>query len=274
MKKNLIKVEDFSYNPTDPRYTFLSLTTKTYPHGHEDEVLKFLPSLKKDRVGNYYKIIGSNPTTMFTSHLDTADRRQNDTTLYSYVENGEEFIVTDGKSILGADDKAGVTVMLYMIANNVPGLYYFFIGEEVGGIGSGDLADIYREVDYLKNIERCVSFDRRACHSIITKQLSRDCCSSEFANALCSEYNRLGFSMKPDNTGIFTDSAFFMDLIPECTNISVGYYNEHTSKEMQNMTHLIKLCTASVSVDWNSLPTTRSFNESLKRIKGFGDFYK
>jgi hypothetical protein len=72
-----IKSTKFVYNPKDPRSTFLSLVTKTYPHGYEDEVLKFLPNLKKDIVGNYYHIVGSNPRTMFTSHLDTADHRQN-----------------------------------------------------------------------------------------------------------------------------------------------------------------------------------------------------
>ena len=38
-----IEVEEFKYNPKDPRSTFLSLVTKTYPYGHEEEVLQFLP---------------------------------------------------------------------------------------------------------------------------------------------------------------------------------------------------------------------------------------
>ena len=82
-----IQIKEFSYNPKDVRSTFLSLVTKTYPHGHEDEVLKFLPSLQKDEVGNYYKIIGKTPQTMFTSHLDTADREQKDTKLFSMIED-------------------------------------------------------------------------------------------------------------------------------------------------------------------------------------------
>ena len=40
------------------------------------------------------------------------------------------------KTILGADDKAGMVILLYMIEKKIPGLYYFFIGEEVGCIGS------------------------------------------------------------------------------------------------------------------------------------------
>jgi hypothetical protein len=257
VEKKKIEKDKFEFSPKDPRRTFLSLVSRTYPHGHEEEVLEFLPELNKDSIGNYYKIIGSSPTTMFTSHLDTADHRQNDVVLYSDRESGSEIISTDGKTILGADDKAGVTVMLYMMEKGVPGLYYFFIGEERGGIGSRQLSEIFGELDYLKEIKRCVSFDRRDCHSIITRQLSKECCSNEFAEALCSEYNKSGFSMRPDPTGIFTDSAMLMGKIPECTNVSVGYYKEHTPGEHQNMDHLIKLCEASVEVDWDSLPTVR-----------------
>jgi hypothetical protein len=254
-----IPVERFSFNPKDPRSTFLSMVTKTYPHGHEEEVLEFLPNdLKKDKFGNYYKIIGSNPKTMFTSHLDTADRKQEITTLYSHEnEDGDEIITTDGSSVLGADDKSGVTVMLYMMAHNIPGLYYFFIGEERGGIGSRALNDEFDRFDYLKNIKYCVSFDRRRTVSVITHQMGRRCASDEFGTALCEEYNKSGLGLLLDSTGVFTDSASFIENIAECTNISVGYLNEHTGKELQNMTYLIELCKASVKVNWDSLPVKR-----------------
>ena len=258
-----ITVAPFKYNPLDPRSTFLSLVTKTYPHGLEDEVLQFLPELDKDLVGNYYKIIGSKPTTMFTCHLDTADRKQGITRLYSIQEDGQEHIITDGSTILGADDKSGTTVMLYLMANNVPGLYYFFIGEERGGIGSHDLANVYDEVEYLKEIKRCVSFDRRKTISVITAQAGGRCCSDEFGQALCDAYNASGLNLKIDPTGVYTDSASFIDHIPECTNVSVGYYNEHTGKEKQNMDYLIDLCKASVNVDWDKLPTTRNLEDKI-----------
>jgi hypothetical protein len=254
-----IPVERFEYKPKDPRSTFLSMVTKTYPHGHEDEVLEFLPDLEKDKYGNYYKIIGGNkaPNVMFTSHLDTADRAQKITTLYSREEDGDEIIFTDGSTILGADDKSGVTVMLYMMAHNIPGLYYFFIGEERGGIGSHMLAADFYLVDYLKNVKKCISFDRRRTVSVITSQMGRVCCSNTFGSALCDEYNKNGLDLSLDPTGVYTDSASFIDDIPECTNVSVGYENEHTGRELQNMTYLIKLCEASIKVDWEGLPVAR-----------------
>jgi uncharacterized protein YqkB len=266
-----ITVGEFKYNPKDVRSTFLSMVTMTYPHGHEHEVLKFLPqNLKKDVVGNYYYIIGDKPETMFTSHLDTADRNQSEVNLFSVIHEGNEYIITDGNTILGADDKSGVTIMMYMMAHNIPGLYYFFIGEERGGIGSHQLSYVYDEVEYLKNIKRCISFDRRKTHSVITQQMGRKCCSNEFATALCKEFNKSGLKLSLDPTGVYTDSASFIDQIPECTNVSVGYNKEHTRDESQNMTYLIKLCQATLRVNWNSLPTVRKVGideELLKKYK-------
>lgn len=274
-----ISIPKFEYNPKDPRSTFLSLTTKTYPHGHEEEVLQFLPDLDKDSYGNYYIIIGDNkqPSVMFTSHLDTADRKQVPTTLYSREEDGSEIIYTDGTSILGADDKSGVTVMLYMMAHNIPGLYYFFIGEERGGIGSNMVSADFDKIEYLDNIKKCISFDRRKTESVITQQLGRVCCSDQFGKALCVEYNKSGLNLSLDPTGIYTDSASFIDDIPECTNVSVGYNNEHTGREYQNMTFLTKLCEASLKVNWEELPVIRKVGldqELIAKHKGLIDDVK
>ena len=262
-----IEHKPFVYNPKDVRSTFLSLVTKTYPMGHETEVLEFLPDLEIDKFGNYYKVIEGDDTTMFTSHLDTADRAQLPTSLLSKIEDGDEYIYTDGKSILGADDKAGVAVMLYMMENKIPGIYYFFIGEERGGIGSRDLASEYSSFEFLKNVKKCVSFDRRKTGSVITSQYGRVCCSNEFATALCKEYNKSGLNLSTDPTGVFTDSASFIDDISECTNVSVGYNNEHTAREIQNMTYLEKLAKASLKVNWSQLPAVRKvgINEELLR---------
>ena len=252
-----VEHQPFVYNPKDVRSTFLSMVTMTYPMGHEEEVLKFLPNLTEDIHGNYYKIIPGDEKTMFTSHLDTADRKQVPTKLLSKMIEGEEYIYTDGSSILGADDKSGVAVMLYMMAHNIPGLYYFFVGEERGGIGSRKLADVFDDTDYLKDIKRCISFDRRKTTSIITSQYGRECCSTEFGNALSREYSKGGLRLSLDDTGIFTDSASFIDDISECTNVSVGYNNEHTGKEIQNITYLEKLAKASIKVNWKNLPAVR-----------------
>jgi hypothetical protein len=229
--------------------TFLALTSKTYPYGFEDELVSFLPKgYFQDRHGNYFYKIGESRTA-FTSHLDTACKDQ----VNIVHEFDGNIIKTDGKSILGADDKAGVTILLYMIEKNVPGLYCFFFGEEVGCIGSG----LASSDPMFKDYNRMISFDRRGTNSIITFQSSKRCCSEVFAKELSKEYNRYGMTMAPDDTGVYTDSAEFTSVIPECTNISVGYYKEHTHTEQQDITHLIKLCDASVKINWENLSTKR-----------------
>jgi hypothetical protein len=235
--------------------TFLRLTSKTCPYGYEDDfvqdVMRFIfpDDIKKDIHGNYFYQVGKS-RTIFASHIDTVSKE--------YVDVNQLFdgdiIRTDGNTTLGADDKAGVTVMIWMIINKIPGLYYFFIGEEVGCIGSG-LASKYG--DFKGKYDRVISFDRRGTDSVITYQSSTRCCSDKFAQELSDQLNKSGMSYKKDDTGVYTDSAEFMSIIPECTNISVGYYKEHTTQEHQDINHLINLANACVNVNWEKLPVKR-----------------
>lgn len=236
----------------DIKGKFLSLTKKTYPHGTEEFLENQLPKgFEMDGHGNYFLKIGDS-RTMFTCHLDTACSKHEEVT---HILDGQ-FIKSDGSTILGADDKSGMVILLYMIEKKVPGTYYFFIGEEVGCVGSRRLSSSYVDGSY----DRCISFDRRGYNSIITHQLWSRCCSEDFANSLKSEINKTGLRFQLDDGGMVTDSASFMDQIPECTNISVGYFNEHTTREMQDIGFLEKLCVAVSGVDWESLHT-RDMND-------------
>ena len=250
------------------RRKFLQLTKQTVPYNTEDKLFKYLPKgIKKDKFGNYYYTVGSDFTTMFTCHLDTACSYEKKV---NHVQT-KDTIKTDGKTILGADDKAGMVVILYMISKKVPGLYYFFIGEEVGCIGSNDLSTDFNWPD----IKKVVSFDRRGTTSVITEQLYGRCCSDEFATSLSNLLNStgMGLCLSPDDTGLITDSAQFVDLVPECTNISVGYYNEHTTNEIQDIDYLTRLCRACTLIDWESLPIVRDPSEiSEYAIPGWDDY--
>ena len=117
----------------------------------------------------------------------------------------DNIIKSDGTSILGADDKAGVTILLYMIKNKVPGLYYFFLGEEVGCVGSRKVSTKVKSIveekesegkseweKTIKKIKKVIAFDRRGYDSVITHQSSSRCCSDNFAQALSEELNKNG----------------------------------------------------------------------------------
>ena len=246
---------------------FLELTSRTYPHGTEKDVFPLLNSdLKEDEFGNLFIKIGESDV-MFTSHLDTATSALSEVV---HVIDGVN-IKTDGKSILGADDKAGVTIMLHMIENNIPGLYYFFLGEEVGCVGSRKVATKYKE-EKQEGINKVISFDRRGTTSIITFQSGSRCCSDKFGDELSKQLNLANdtFSYKNDTTGLLTDSIQFVKLYPECTNISVGYQNEHTFSEVQDIEHLEKLAEACLKVDWNNLPVDRDPSKTEYNYVSYG----
>jgi hypothetical protein len=260
------------------KQTFLNLTKQTYPHGTESEIFSLLPkNLETDEFGNLFLQIGEYPSTMFTSHLDTASH---DKKIVNHVFVGN-IIKTDGTSILGADDKAGVTIMLYLIKNNIPGLYYFFLGEERGCIGSKKVANKHRN-EPLPNIKKVVSFDRRGTDSVITFQSGSRCCSENFGNALSIALNEkskkevtinLQFNYQNDPTGVYTDSYQFVSIYPECTNISVGYMNEHTGRETQDILHLEKLCKTVVLIDWEKLPVERNPQVEESRSRNNYSYY-
>jgi hypothetical protein len=247
---------------------FLELTNRTYPHGTEGELFPILfntvDGLQSDEFGNLFIKVGESDV-MFTSHLDTATSAN---TPVNHVFDGK-IIKTDGKSILGADDKAGVTIMLSMIKNNIPGLYYFFLGEEVGCVGSKKVAAVQKETK-IEGINKVISFDRRGTTSVITYQSGRRCASDTFGRALAGELNKAddSFEYIIDPTGVLTDSVQFISIYPECTNISVGYQSELTFSETQDIEHLTKLAEACLKVDWNGLPVER--DPSVTEYKSYG----
>lgn len=237
---------------------FLKLTKSTMPNGHEKLMENYFPKgWKKDFHGNYYIKIGD-PTTMFTSHIDTADSGQPKEV--THVIKGD-IIETDGKTILGADDKAGTTIMIHMIEQGKEGLYYFFLNEEHGCVGSNALKrhlESNKEDELYKKITKVVSLDRRDDDSVITFQCGERCCSDEFGDELAKRLNEAGgFKYKKDPTGAVTDSHHLAGIFSECTNLSVGYKDQHSVREEQNIAFLAKLAEACVKVDWETLPTKR-----------------
>ena len=239
---------------------FLNLTRMQIPFNFEQTLAHLFPrDMKTDEHGNYYIKIGESKT-MFCGHLDT----------YSYefkkvfhVIEGDK-IKTDGTTTLGGDDKAGITIMIKMIEAKVPGLYYFFRGEE--GVTSptgtwGSKQALKTNKSLFEKYDKCVAFDRRGKDSIITQQMYSFCCSDEFAGELVDAFEKEGLDYVEDPTGMWCDSGVFMDLIPECTNISVGYKDEHTFNETQDIAHLEKLVSACININWEKLPVKRDPNE-------------
>lgn len=194
----------------------------------------------KDAYGNRFFSIpqkdGSDPRIAFTSHCDTmSDDRLSIYHQVMYNKTNDVLFRRNGEC-LGADDGTGVWLMLEMIDAKIPGLYCFYLDEETGREGS-KWSWVHNK-DRYQHIDTVISFDRMNTGDIIATQRGSRCCSTEFQDELAK---LLGGNYKPGARGSFTDSATFMDDLPECTNISVGYFNQHTDMETQNVTHALWL---------------------------------
>lgn len=202
-----------------------------------------------------------NSKTLFSCHLDTV-----------HCTPGEQVVMWDEEislfykeesaahqlgEPLGADNGAGIWLLLNMIDADVPGTYLFHFGEEVGGVGSRGMA--LHHSKFLGKFDRAIAFDRMSTGSVITHQAMGRCCSDEFGGALADALNcaQRSFTYRLDDGGKFTDTANYIDLIGECTNVSCGYDMEHTPNEILDMEHLTMLRQACIEIDWEALPTVR-----------------
>ena len=219
-----------------------------------------LPVTAVDEHGNIHvDLRGTTSRTLFTAHTDTVHHGggANTVRVDSVSEPGQTFWRADSGAALGADDGAGVALMHHMIERHVAGYYIFFRGEEAGGVGSKGLAA--SQPDLLKLFDRAIAFDRANYYDVITHQSGGRCASDEFAQALSDQINCTSddFMYCPDSGGVYTDTAEFTHLIPECTNLSVGYFSQHGDREHQNVTFLQNLADALCLVKWDDLPTVR-----------------
>lgn len=204
-----------------------------------------------DRDGNYIHVVynadGSAPNICFTAHHDTVHKTEGmQKVLY---DPHLDVAYVDHEECLGADCTTGIFLVLRMIEAKVPGIYVVHAGEEIGCVGSTALVRDYPS--WLKNTDAVISFDRYGTKSVITHQMGRRTASESFAESL-SEV--LGMpNLLPDPDGSYTDSNEYIDVVGECTNLSVGYYSQHTKKEYQDVGYALELKDALITADWSKL---------------------
>lgn len=230
-----------------------------------ESLLMPIEGINVDDFGNLWIQQGES-STMFSCHTDTVHKRT-DTESYLLDFCGST-LKRKGGGVLGADCGTGWLIMLAMLRAGVPGLYVWHRAEEVGGKGSEHFRKHQEEL--LKGIDRCIAFDRAGYSDVITHQGFVRGASDVFAAALCKALapvsERTGRPLwAACDEGVFTDSANYVDIIPECTNISVGYFNQHTQQEYQDIAFMVALIEQCCTLDWEQLPTVRdpSVHEDL-----------
>lgn len=213
----------------------------------------------------YPDIDNTASTTLFSCHVDTIDSEGplDPAGLAKWKKRVSYdpymgIISLDKDSIgmsLGADDGAGVWLMLKMLEAKVPGTYVFHRGEEVGGLGSREI--LKDQPEWLAGFEAAIAFDRAGYSDVIVEQGGIVCASDKFGQALANRLNEHGFDYSLSRRGTFTDTKVYRGKIAECVNLSVGYHNQHGRQEDLDYAHLVAMKDALIKIDWDSLPVDR-----------------
>jgi len=232
----------------------MALLDTSTPHKNEKLIHELLPPGGEfDECGNYWLRVVGDSKTLFCCHLDTVGGSPEKTEPFYYNGYIYSMAFSPSSSCLGGDDRCGILCLTSLIYAGVPGTYLFHVGEEKGTVGASFVAKKYDMTEF----QRAIEFDRRGTTSVITVMMGMvRTCSEDFAKALSEQ---IGLEFKPDDTGAFTDVFEYQDMIPECTNLSVGYQYEHSSSEKINSDWLIKKFIPKLyEVDWEKLSVVRN----------------
>jgi len=241
----------------NPRKTLIEMLKYKRKHGSQSHISfcnKFLKPVfgKPDIYGNFIKVIGNNPNISFMSHHDSVHTTNGKQVLS--IEN--DIVKAVNSECLGADCATGIWLMLEMIQQNIEGVYVVHAQEESGCIGSRALVD--SSPDWLEHVDIAISFDRKGMQSIITHQMGLRCCSEQFSDELSTI---LDLNHVSDDTGSYTDSNEYIGKVSECTNLSVGYYKQHTRDESQDLNYAMNLRESLINAEWEALGFYRDSDE-------------
>lgn len=228
-------------------------------HTEEEFISRYvdtIPGVYADQYGNRL-LVSPESKVIISCHTDSVHRMGGQQS----VRVSRDGVISLSKfetvsNCLGADDAAGIYAALRMIEAGVKATFIFHRDEESGGCGSSWLSDKYPR--WLGAHDVCLALDRRGTQDVIVSQSYGKCASDEFARGLADQ---LGLGHAP-NDGIFTDSANYTDLIPECSNLSIGYQNEHKIRETLDLNYLEAVIQKLIGVDWTALPIVRAPGDS------------
>jgi len=163
---------------------------------------------------NYIYVVGNIPI-LLVSHLDTVFTKKisniqfNKKDRYYFSDNG-----------LGADDRAGVTMILNCLENGFLPSILFCCDEEIGAIGANSFIKT-NDKTVLKDINIIIELDRQGYNEYTTYT-----CDNPALNKYAESFELKKVS------GTFSD---IYDLCPFYEiggiNMSVGYCSQHTKKE-------------------------------------------
>ncbi|TYS61967.1 M20/M25/M40 family metallo-hydrolase [Bacillus infantis] len=172
---------------------------------------------------------GNGPVILLNAHLDTVLPIEPDRAILK-----ENNIWSSSKGILGADDRAGVAVLLQtakqLAQSTFSGTVKFIltVEEEIGLVGA-------RSVDqhFLWDVDAALVLDRRGSGDIVVSCGGyEEFCDKDYGLFIEETAKKAGLENWKCTNGGSSDTRIWASMGIQSVNLSVGYINEHTSKEM------------------------------------------
>lgn len=187
----------------DKRYLFCVGDLPVMMVAHLDTVFEQYTSLKKGHLWDDYLI----------NQIDIRDK---------VIYHDKEEQVMWSPEGLGADDRVGVFMILSMVRQGLRPSILFTTDEESGSASGGAFAQRYRKSFHKYGIKYLLELDRSG---------HNDCVFYKCKNDTFKSYiEKFGFKTA---LGSFTDISVLCPILGVAgTNISVGYFNEHSFTEM------------------------------------------
>lgn len=171
---------------------------------------------------------GIGPTILLSAHLDVVEE---------FAENRviikRDGIWSSSEGILGADDRAGIAVLLgvaerQFVTRNFKGTlkFAFTVGEENGLVGARGM-DKY----FLHGIDAAIVVDRRGTSDIVTSNWCMSFCDARYGEFIEKVAEAAGLDGWKCTQGGSSDTAIWATNGIQSVNLSVGYRNEHTEDE-------------------------------------------
>jgi hypothetical protein len=218
----------------------LNIPGETY---HEELVRQYvkrkldnlMDAVWEDKSGNLLAVknYGKGPTIMLSGHMDIYEEILPESCL---IKNGS--IWTRNKGILGADDRAGIA-MIINILEDLEAFHYrgmlkivFTIEEEKGQTGAENI-----DKAFFENIDYAISLDRKNGHDVVTHSSIYTYSSEEYGQVFERASNHLWDGNHPYKItcGGISDLRVWSQLGIDSVNLSVGYYEPHSTDEYLNL---------------------------------------
>lgn len=189
----------------------------------KDELVNLLDTHSTSRGEHSWVFLPLKPKgkPCLVTHIDTVWDKERGPKEKFLIEDAKKGLIYSPQG-LGADDRAGVYALLhlyYQLPSHLRPILLFTDLEESGGGGAIEASEIFHED--LSHSTHLIELDRRG---------GRDCVFYSGEPLEYREYiESFGFR---EGRGSFSDISILGPSLGLCsTNLSIGYYNEHTKSE-------------------------------------------